>query len=259
MVRILLIVAIFIITLLQLTMPILGQISNEEAIHAITGQILPPVEEKVLDWIFHSIKDEYYYIQGHNFWQTASQDYNSKHYDLALANIDKSIEYFKKFELINNLIIEEAFIQNDISDIYNLKAAILNELGQFNESLNYSNEAIKFNPKNKYAWNIKGYALYHLGSYDEAIRCYDSAIGIDPSFIYAINNKNAVLPDKGSIEDNGVQNICEYVDTVVGRMLICQGAGSKGGSGRGIGIGGFGSIGGIEPTPKPQTPKVSSG
>ena len=247
MVRILLIVAISVITLSQLTMPILGQMSNEDAILGIAKPLLSPLEEILLNSFFHTAKDGYYAIQGRSFFLDASRDYNNRHYDLALANIDKSIEYFKKFELLNNLIIAEILYQKSLSEVYNLKGSILIDgFGQFNESINYSNEAIKFDPNNKYAWYNKGFALSHLGSYDEAIRCYDSAIGIDPSFTFAINNKNAALRDKGSIEDNGAQNICEYVDTAVGRMLICQGTANKGGSGRGIGIGGSGRIGGID-------------
>lgn len=226
MVRVFSIVVFCTIILLLLTTPTFGQITQSDPLLRIAAPLLSPPEEIGLELLFSDANGVYYASEGLSFYIESDQDYTNENYDLALACIDKSIEYYKKFELLNNLILTENLYQKLLSNVYCLKAAILDESGQFSKSLSYSNESIKLNPNNEYAWNNKGVALYHLGSRDEAIRCYDSAIEINPHFVSSINNKNIAL--------NGVINSCQYVDTAFGRMWICQGNGSNGSSGKGI-------------------------
>ncbi|MGB6527681.1 MAG: tetratricopeptide repeat protein [Candidatus Nitrosopolaris sp.] len=70
----------------------------------------------------------------------------------------------------------------------NNKAAALNNLGKYSESLIYSTKALAIDPNNADALSSKGIALDHLGNYTGAIEYYDKALAVDPKYLPALNN-----------------------------------------------------------------------
>jgi len=54
----------------------------------------------------------------------------------------------------------------------------LNNLGRFEEAIQYAEKALKLNPRSGVAYSNKGFALDALGKLDEAIECYDKAIDL---------------------------------------------------------------------------------
>ena len=82
--------------------------------------------------------------------------------------------------------------------ILNNKAAALNNLGKYNESLLYAAKVLAIHPNNVDALSSKGVALDHLGNYTGAIEYYDKALAIDPKYVPALNNKGVVLRGLGN-------------------------------------------------------------
>ena len=67
---------------------------------------------------------------------------------------------------------KEAFVKGLMS---------LSQYGQYNESLNYFDEALALNQNFTEAWFAKGVAFHNLKNYDEAIKCYDRALLLNPA------------------------------------------------------------------------------
>jgi tetratricopeptide (TPR) repeat protein len=65
--------------------------------------------------------------------------------------------------------------------------------GDYNSAIEYSDEAIKINPRLALAYNIKGLALFNLRQYQEALTCYEKALELKPNYIEALNNKGLAL------------------------------------------------------------------
>ena len=54
------------------------------------------------------------------------------------------------------------------------------EDGQYDNALNFFEQAISLDQKDPDLWNLKGIALRSLGRYDEAISCFNKSLSIDP-------------------------------------------------------------------------------
>ena len=66
--------------------------------------------------------------------------------------------------------------------------------GEYNESIEIYNQAIKLDPNSSLAWIGRGDALLSVGRYNESLENYDQAIELDPkSSIAWINRGNALL------------------------------------------------------------------
>lgn len=65
--------------------------------------------------------------------------------------------------------------------------------GDYKNSIDYYNQAIKIDPNYKGAYNNKGNALLTLGDCTKAIDCYNQVIRIDPDYKDAYNNKGIAL------------------------------------------------------------------
>jgi tetratricopeptide (TPR) repeat protein len=68
----------------------------------------------------------------------------------------------------------------------------------YNNTIEYSDKAIKINPRFALAYNVKGQALFNLKQYQEALACYEKALGLRPKYIEAMNNKGLVLTAIGN-------------------------------------------------------------
>jgi hypothetical protein len=150
---------------------IVGYVSGEPMLAPILG---------------HGLRDAFYIAEYEKFYSIAEKYINSGAYDLALVNLDKSLENFNETDCQN-------FLQSDLSNIYSEKGRVQILLKRYNESEKWCDSAIEANTQNKYAWNNKGVALVNLGQYNNAIKCYDNARAIDPNFALAYNNRNVAL------------------------------------------------------------------
>jgi len=52
--------------------------------------------------------------------------------------------------------------------------------GNYNNALNFFEQAILLDQKDPDLWNLKGITLRSLGRYDEAISCFNKSLNIDP-------------------------------------------------------------------------------
>lgn len=86
-----------------------------------------------------------------------------------LKNYKEALKYLDECLKLNNKNI----------DAWNLKGALLIELGESERALKYLNKAMKFNPGSAVVLNNKGYALSKMGKYQEAMDCIDKALKIN--------------------------------------------------------------------------------
>lgn len=75
------------------------------------------------------------------------------------------------------------------------KGINLRKEGKFEESIKYYDEAIKLDPKFKYAWYNKGNVFRELKKPIEAIKCYDKTLEIDSKYTNAWISKGNALND----------------------------------------------------------------
>lgn len=73
----------------------------------------------------------------------------------------------------------------------------LSQYGQYNESLQYFDQAIARDQNFTEAWFAKGVAFHNLKSYDEAIKCYDRALALNPSDAGVWHMKGITYEDWG--------------------------------------------------------------
>ena len=52
--------------------------------------------------------------------------------------------------------------------------------GNYNNALNFFEQAISLDQRDPDLWNLKGIVLRSLGRYDEAISCFNKSLSIDP-------------------------------------------------------------------------------
>jgi tetratricopeptide (TPR) repeat protein len=74
-------------------------------------------------------------------------------------------------------------------------------MGEYDEAVEYFDEAIRLDAGNSTYWLDKGVAFYNLDRYDEALLAYDEAINIDPSNVNAWFNKGATLDKQGRLDE----------------------------------------------------------
>jgi tetratricopeptide (TPR) repeat protein len=65
--------------------------------------------------------------------------------------------------------------------------------GNYLDTIEFTNKAIKINPRFAVAYNIKGQALFNLHQFREALFCYEKALQLRPKYISAINNRGLAL------------------------------------------------------------------
>ena len=124
---------------------------------------------------------------------------------LAMNNIEKAIDYFKKslsehkdeqieielnYALImKNKIDEQLYLNPEIAENHNKKANELYLSGRYDESLNEFSQAIKRNPFNYKYYCDRGEAFIKVLALNEAIKDFDKSIELDQNFIRAYIRK----------------------------------------------------------------------
>ncbi|MFX1317352.1 MAG: tetratricopeptide repeat protein, partial [Promethearchaeota archaeon] len=82
-----------------------------------------------------------------------------------------------------------------------VKGNTLYKLEQHEEALKCYEKALEIDPNDKEIWINKGNALSDLERHEEALKCYDNALEIDPNDLKAWNNKGVVLSDLEQYEE----------------------------------------------------------
>ena len=80
-------------------------------------------------------------------------------------------------------------------------AQMLDDLGQYEESVSWYDIALKKNPQDIVAWYNKGNVLDNMGKQKDAIFCYDKVLEIIPNDISSMYNKAIVLSKIGKFEE----------------------------------------------------------
>jgi tetratricopeptide (TPR) repeat protein len=178
------------------SMPVLGQISNDELISGLfnfvsDGSISPSLIKESSELAIELVGNAHQCDNAVNSYNDAYNYYNYGTHELALRCIDKSIEAWNQTDYLEGL--PSAMGNVGPSDSWNLKGLILNKLGRYEEAINCFDFALDINPENYYAWANKGDVLYDQGRYEEAIKCYDSATAINPTYAHAYIQKNNAL------------------------------------------------------------------
>jgi tetratricopeptide (TPR) repeat protein len=69
------------------------------------------------------------------------------------------------------------------------------QYAQYNESLDYFDQALRRDQNFSEAWYAKGVALHNMMRYGEAIQCYNRALAIDPGNAAVVSLKKAAQVD----------------------------------------------------------------
>jgi tetratricopeptide (TPR) repeat protein len=73
--------------------------------------------------------------------------------------------------------------------------------GEFNNSINYFDQALKIEPNNTSALDSKGVALGNMREYNESITYFDQVLKIEPNNTDGLNNKAAALIKLGKYDE----------------------------------------------------------
>lgn len=127
---------------------------------------------------------------------------------------------FKDFETACKLGNDEACKEKDvkIAEEINKKGVKALRNGNYDESLDYMNQAIKYDPSNALYYMNKGYVLYESNNFKEALKSLDKAIKLNPDLeriyflrgkIYkALNQKDKAIIDFKKDCDKGIEESC---------------------------------------------------
>lgn len=72
------------------------------------------------------------------------------------------------------------------------KGTVLARLERYEESIRYFDKALEIEPRNAGTWSNKGSSLNQLGRYEESMRCFDKSLEIEPN-TYAWANKGILF------------------------------------------------------------------
>lgn len=231
-------------------LPAMGQYPNVTVNPQLTVDVgIGDPQNWITPIILHSIingsKDLVHFYKAKAYSSKAYSSDSQGLYDLALDNINKSIEEYGKMKDLRILF------NHSESGTWDIKGNIFLGLKQDGNAIASFDQAINIDPNNAYPWNDKGCALYDLGSFNDAIKCYENAMYLDPSLTIAFYNKRIAqqkLNGNYQQPSNPIQlpqlpqlpNNCKYVNTPQGLRYQC--AGSTGSTGWGMGLSGHNSI-----------------
>ncbi len=103
---------------------------------------------------------------------------------------------FQSFPAYTTVVVEAVPI-----NIATATAAILYNLGKFDEAIGYYVRALATDPNDTDALKNKGNALDSLGKFDEAIGYYVRALATDPNDTDALKNKGNALDSLGKFDE----------------------------------------------------------
>lgn len=89
----------------------------------------------------------------------------------------------------------------DVPSLYTQKALLLDELGNYEESVNTYDIAISMAPDNATNYNNKAYSLNRINRFNEALESANKAIQLAPNVAYGYKNKADALLGLGLFEE----------------------------------------------------------
>ncbi|HXJ02835.1 MAG TPA: FkbM family methyltransferase, partial [Micropepsaceae bacterium] len=92
-------------------------------------------------------------------------------------------------------------LKPDYADAFNNRGTVLKDLGRLDEALASYERAIALNPRHAEAFYNKGKVLQELRRLDEALASYDRAIALKPGYAKAFNNRGTALQDMNRLEE----------------------------------------------------------
>ena len=108
----------------------------------------------------------------------------------------------------------------------NNKGIALNNLGRYEEAIEYYDRALAIDPTLVESLSNKGASLHSLARYEEAIEYFDRALAIEPSYVRSLANKgnslNALGRSAEAIEyyDRALALEPDYIDALVNKANI---------------------------------------
>ncbi|MFA4861553.1 tetratricopeptide repeat protein [Methanoregula sp.] len=103
----------------------------------------------------------------------ASIYYNRGSLAASGGDFERALVYFDMALASNTSLVAKS---DTLTYIYKDKAAVLTDLGQYEEAVKTADQGLALYKKDPGLWNNKGYALYKQSKYDDAISAYTNAI-----------------------------------------------------------------------------------
>jgi tetratricopeptide (TPR) repeat protein len=126
----------------------------------------------------------------------ATEDEATNYYNIAErfvseGNYKQALIYFDRVLTSNTTLLG---MGDGLMYTYKDRAAVLTDLGLYNDAIKASDLGISHYPNNSGLWNNKGYAYFKMGKYNEAVDAYNRAVTIDPTYLKGwINKGNALI------------------------------------------------------------------
>ena len=90
--------------------------------------------------------------------------------------------------------------RRSLTDAYNLRCAVRNQIGDYQKAIDDCNQALRLNPKYYNAYVNRGLALVGQGKVQEAIEDYNRAIQLDPNNLWAYDRRGEAHADQGDYQ-----------------------------------------------------------
>ncbi|MCK4743149.1 MAG: tetratricopeptide repeat protein [Sulfuriflexus sp.] len=131
------------------------------------------------------------YIVLEDYQQAISQLQQSLKYELtsiAHANLGKAFHHIGNQDDAQKHLEIALSMESSSLDALMIMAEMKHEQRNYNEALNYYDNATKFHPNEEKTWNNKGLVLYDTRQTKEAIACFKQAIELNPKHLNSFLN-----------------------------------------------------------------------
>ena len=109
-----------------------------------------------------------------------------------------------------SMYLEALQIEPDNHQIYKILSSLEHQSRNFDKSIKYIDEAIKFKKNLSELYSIKGFYLYTNNKEQEAKDFFEKALKIDPNNIDALLNLGVILKD-----NNETKKAINYFDRII--------------------------------------------
>ena len=124
----------------------------------------------------------------------ATMYYNLAQLSIATGDLEGALNYFEMVLAANTTLLG---LGDGLMYTYKDRAALLTDLGRYEEAIAAADEGIALYPKEPGLWNNKGWAYYKMNRYSDAASAYDKAVTLDPEYLKGWINKGDALAKAG--------------------------------------------------------------